>query len=102
MSKKTIIEDSSDIDSLEIKPIEEDSSEELEDSHETISNNQSFDKRFKRLEDIVDRLENIDITPKVEATLEEKKGSGLAFAFVCIFALGIIGYFWLKNPQNKA
>lgn len=102
MSKKTIIEDSSDIDSLEIEPIEEDSSDKIEDSQETISNNQSFEKRFKRLEDIVDRLENIDITPEVEETSEEKKGSGLTFAFVCIFALGIIGYFWLKNPQNKA
>lgn len=105
MSKISKFEDTSDIDSVEITPIEEDSSDSMENvSQETSKkhSSESFESRFERLEDIVARLENIDITPEIESKEPKKESNYLGLSFFVIFAFGIIGYLWLKNPQKEA
>lgn len=55
---------------------------------------------FERLEDIVKRLERIDLSPSDIPESKENKSKVGLIAFILIFAVGIVGYFLFKKPEN--
>lgn len=62
------------------------------------SNSKSLD--FERLESIVGRLERIEIKPEIEIKEPESKSKVGLIVFILIFAIGIGGYFTLKQGKK--
>lgn len=56
--------------------------------------------QFEKLENIVKRLERIDLSPSDLPESNENKSKVGLIAFILLFAVGVVGYFLFKKPEN--
>lgn len=73
---------------------------DLPPTKEPIKINKDGALQFEKLENIVKRLERIDLSPSDLPESNENKSKVGLIAFILIFAVGIVGYFLFKKPEN--
>lgn len=105
MADRSYIEDTADINSVEIEPIQDSHDEpprEMPKNSREIHTDSRFESQFERLEDICERLEDLEITPRIEESESKKDSKISGLIFVLILGCAVYGYFYAKNHAKKA